>query len=47
MSRNPQCSLSSPNLVAQYLAMSADKSRETEALEWAEATVLDVASETR
>jgi predicted CopG family antitoxin len=35
------------DLVAAYQEMAQDEARETEALEWAEATVLDVADEPR
>ena len=35
------------DLDAAYRKMAADQSRESEALDWAEATVGDVASETR
>ncbi|HLJ56505.1 MAG TPA: hypothetical protein VKT77_15810 [Chthonomonadaceae bacterium] len=35
------------NLEAGYRAMAADEARETEALEWAEATVSDVADVSR
>ena len=37
----------SPDLEAAYQQMAADEKRETEALEWAEATVGDVRDETR
>jgi predicted CopG family antitoxin len=37
----------STDLVAAYREMGADEERETEAHEWAEATVSDVAHETR
>jgi hypothetical protein len=36
-----------PDLDAAYKQMAADEAREAEALEWAEATVGDVADETR
>jgi hypothetical protein len=36
-----------PDLDAAYRQMARDESREAEALEWAEATVGDVADETR
>jgi predicted CopG family antitoxin len=36
-----------PDLVTAYRDMAADEVREAEALEWAEATVGDVARETR
>lgn len=35
------------DLAAEYAAMAADEARESEALEWAEATIGDVADETR
>ncbi len=35
------------DLVAAYRDMAADEAREDEALEWAEATVMDVADEAR
>ncbi len=34
-------------LLAAYLEMAEDEVRETEALDWAEATIADVADETR
>ncbi len=36
-----------PNLESAYQEMALDESRETEALEWAESTIGDVADETR
>ena len=36
-----------PNLESAYQEMALDESRETEALEWAESTIEDVADETR
>jgi len=36
-----------PDLEAAYMEMAADESRESEALEWAEATIGDVQDETR
>ena len=36
-----------PELAAAYQQMAADEARETEALEWAEATLGDVADEAR
>jgi len=35
------------DMAAAYSAMAQDEARETEALEWADATVLDVADEPR
>jgi hypothetical protein len=35
------------DLVSGYREMAADEAREAEAIEWAEATVADVANETR
>lgn len=35
------------NLEAAYMQMAQDEEREAEALEWAEATLLDAADETR
>ena len=37
----------SPDLKAAYMEMAADEERETEALEWAEATIGDVADDSR
>jgi len=37
----------SPDLEAAYMEMAADEAREAEALEWAEATVGDVADDSR
>lgn len=39
--------LEQTELIAAYKEMSADETRETEALEWAEVTIVDSANETR
>lgn len=41
-----ECEVISTGLVVPYRAMGADKAREAEAYEWAEATVSDVERET-